>query len=75
VNQPLRIAAEGSGRRAEQTAGVPAESEDTEIQRVAAVWALRLLDTPQEDRFDRITGIAQQRQWRSRGHERLIGAP
>jgi len=39
---------------------VPAESADTEIQRVAAVWALRLLDTPREDRFDRITGIAQQ---------------
>jgi signal transduction histidine kinase len=39
---------------------VPVECEDTEIQRVAAVWALRLLDTPREDRFDRVTRIAQQ---------------
>jgi signal transduction histidine kinase len=32
---------------------------ESEIQRVAAVRALRLLDTPPEDRFDRITRIAQ----------------
>jgi signal transduction histidine kinase len=32
---------------------------DTEIDRVAAVRALRLLDTPQEERFDRITRLAQ----------------
>lgn len=31
----------------------------TEVERVAAVRALRLLDTPDEDRFDRITRIAQ----------------
>jgi len=39
---------------------VPVDSGDTEIQRLAAVWALRLLDTPPEDRFDRITRNAQQ---------------
>jgi signal transduction histidine kinase len=33
---------------------------DTETQRVAAVRALRLLDTPGEDRFDRITEVARQ---------------
>jgi signal transduction histidine kinase len=32
---------------------------DSEIERVAAVRALRLLDTPAEDRFDRITAIAR----------------
>ncbi|GLZ37338.1 GAF domain-containing sensor histidine kinase [Actinokineospora sp. NBRC 105648] len=32
---------------------------DSEIQRVAAVRALRLLDTPREERFDRITRLAQ----------------
>ena len=60
MEQPLRIAAAGSVRRGEQVTGVPVERGDTEIQRVAAVRALRLLDTPREDRFDRITRIAQQ---------------
>jgi signal transduction histidine kinase len=60
VEQPLRIAAVGSVRRGEQAADVPVERRDTEIQRVAAVRALRLLDTPREDRFERITRIAQQ---------------
>ncbi|WP_018680791.1 GAF domain-containing sensor histidine kinase [Actinokineospora enzanensis] len=32
---------------------------DSEIQRLAAVRALRLLDTPREERFDRITRLAQ----------------
>ncbi|RLK59139.1 GAF domain-containing sensor histidine kinase [Actinokineospora cianjurensis] len=32
---------------------------DSEIQRLAAVKALRLLDTPREERFDRITRLAQ----------------
>jgi signal transduction histidine kinase len=39
--------------------GVLVEGGDSEIQRVAAVRALRLLDTPPEDRFDRIAMIAQ----------------
>ncbi|PPK71001.1 GAF domain-containing protein [Actinokineospora auranticolor] len=38
---------------------------DSEIQRLAAVRALRLLDTPREERFDRITRLAQ----------RLLGVP
>ncbi|GAA3050997.1 sensor histidine kinase [Actinokineospora globicatena] len=32
---------------------------DSEIQRLAAVKALRLLDTPREERFDRITRLVQ----------------
>ena len=60
MKQPLRIAAAVLARRAQQKAGVPVESEKPEIQRVAAVRALRLLDTPPEDRFDQITRIAQQ---------------
>ncbi|GAA2983329.1 GAF domain-containing protein [Actinokineospora diospyrosa] len=32
---------------------------DSEIQRLAAVKALRLLDTPREERFDRITRLTQ----------------
>ncbi|MBM7775130.1 signal transduction histidine kinase [Actinokineospora baliensis] len=38
---------------------------DSEIQRLAAVKALRLLDTPREERFDRITRLTQ----------RLLGVP
>jgi signal transduction histidine kinase len=38
---------------------VPFENRKAEIERVAAVRALRLLDTPPEDRFDRITRLAQ----------------
>ncbi|MCS7479446.1 ATP-binding protein [Umezawaea endophytica] len=33
--------------------------QDAEVERVAAVHALRLLDTPPEDRFDRITRLAR----------------
>lgn len=43
----------------EQAAGVVVAGGESEIQRVAAVRALRLLGTPPEDRFDRITRIAQ----------------
>ncbi|WP_026425512.1 GAF domain-containing sensor histidine kinase [Actinokineospora inagensis] len=38
---------------------------DSEIQRLAAVKALRLLDTPREERFDRITRLTQ----------KLLGVP
>lgn len=36
------------------------DQEHSEVERVAAVRALRLLDTPVEDRFDRITEVARQ---------------
>ncbi|MFD7657088.1 ATP-binding protein [Actinosynnema sp. NPDC059797] len=35
------------------------EAWDTEVNRVAALRALRLLDTPREERFDRITRLAR----------------
>jgi len=38
---------------------VPIGNRNAEIERVAAVRALRLLDTPPEERFDRITRLAQ----------------
>jgi signal transduction histidine kinase len=38
---------------------VPIGDRNAEVERVAAVRALRLLDTPPEDRFDRITRLAQ----------------
>jgi signal transduction histidine kinase len=38
---------------------VPIGKRNAEVERVAAVRALRLLDTPPEDRFDRITRLAR----------------
>ncbi len=42
-----------------RVAAPPVGAEDRETQRVASVHALRLLDTPPEDRFDRITRITR----------------
>ena len=38
---------------------MPSENRNTEVERIAAVRALNLLDTPPEDRFDRITRLAR----------------